>query len=93
MYEPKPIDLSGIELPETLMPLAEKIAENVHDEWAKTRIEQGWTWGRRKNDALQEHPCLVPYNELPEEERVYDRNIAISAIKLIIASGFKINKK
>lgn len=93
MYEPKPIDLSGIELPESLMPLVEKMAENVHDEWAKTRIEQGWTWGSRRNDALQEHPCLVPYNELPEEEKVYDRNTAISTIKLIIASGFKISKE
>ena len=43
MYEPKPIDLSGIELPEALISLAEKMAENVHDEWARTRIEQGWT--------------------------------------------------
>ena len=93
MYEPKPIDLSGIELPEDLMPLAEKMAENVHDEWARTRIEQGWTYGVQRNDALKQHPCLVSYNELPEEEKVYDRNTAISTIKLIIASGFKISKE
>lgn len=90
MYTPKPIDLSEVVLPEELTALVEKMAENVHDEWANTRIKQGWTYGEERNDAEKKHPCLVPYNELPDSEKVYDRNTAISTIKLILASGFTI---
>ena len=65
-YKPKIVDTSSIELPEQLMLLAEQMAENVHEIWAATRIEQGWTYGPERNDALKHHPCLVPYSELPE---------------------------
>ena len=51
-YNPKPINTEGIELPEDLIELREKIAENVHDIWAKQRIEQGWSYGEVRNDEL-----------------------------------------
>lgn len=92
-YIPNPVDTSNITLPEELNPLVEAMAENVHDEWAKTRIEQGWTYGEERCDALKTHPCLVPYDELTENEKVYDRNTAISTLKLIISMGFSIEKK
>ena len=92
-YIPSPADTSGITLPNELGPLVEKMAENVHDEWAKTRIEQGWTYGETRDDANKKHPCLVPYDELPEDEKVYDRNTAISTLKLIISMGFTISNR
>lgn len=67
IYSPQPEDLKGVELPEGLQALAEQMAENVHDVWAKTRIEQGWTYGTERDDANKKHPCLVPYDQLPEE--------------------------
>lgn len=91
-YNPSPVDTSNIVLPDELNPLVEKMAENVHDEWAKTRIEQGWSYGKERNDAEKKHPCLVPYDELPESEKVYDRNTAISTLKLIMCMGFDITK-
>lgn len=91
-YNPSPVDTSSIELPASLNPLVEKMAKNVHEEWAKTRIEQGWTWGEKRDDANKKHPCLVPYDELPEDEKVYDRNTAISTLKLIVSMGFTISK-
>lgn len=39
-----------------------------------------------------QHPCLVPYEELPEEEKVYDRNSSVETLKLIMKLGFKISK-
>mgnify|MGYP003293924432 CR=1 FL=1 len=72
--------------------LVEQMAKNVHEVWAQTRIEQGWTYGVERNDTLKQHPCLVPYEDLPEDERVYDRNTAISTLKLISKLGFKIEK-
>ncbi len=89
-YNPKPIDTSDIILPEELLALTEKIAENVHDVWAVGRLEQGWTYGPVRNDERKETPCLVPYNELPESEKEYDRNTALETVKLIVKMGYLI---
>lgn len=91
-YIPKPIDTSNIELPEELLNLADKIAENVHDVWAKGRMAQGWTYGEKRDDAKLETPCLVPYNELPESEKTYDKETAFSTLKLIVKLGYRITK-
>ena len=47
----------------------------------------------RRDDEKKTHPCLVPYEELPEIEKDYDRNTAIGTLKLIQALGFDIVKK
>jgi ryanodine receptor 2 len=90
-YLPQPIDTDDVKLPEELLPLVEKMAKNVHEVWAESRIDQGWTWGEERNDQRKTHPCLVPYEQLPEEEKDYDRNTALGTLKLIIKLGFKIN--
>ena len=92
MYTPHPYDVFGVELPEALNSLTEKIAENVHDVWAAGRIAQGWTYGESRNDALKQTPCLVPYGELPEDEKEYDRATALGTLRLILALGYKIEK-
>ena len=89
-YVPQPMDTSDVKLPEELEQLAEQISKNVHEVWAETRIRQGWTYGEQRNDELKTHPCLVPYEELPEEEKVFDRNTSIGTLKLIMKLGFKI---
>lgn len=92
MYMPKPVDMSSIVLPEELLWLTEKIAENVHEVWAAERLAQGWRYGDRRDDVLKTTPCLVPYSELPESEKEYDRNTALETIKLIVAMGYRIVK-
>lgn len=92
-YTPKPICTNDILLPDDLMTLVEDMAKNVHEEWAQSRIEQGWTYGEERSDALKQHPCLIPYEELPEVEKDYDRNTALSTLKLIRKLGFKIEKE
>ena len=91
-YKPKPIDTKDIVLPTELNNLIEEMSKNVHEVWAETRISQGWTYGEERNDAEKKHPCLVPYEELPEEEKEYDRNTSIETIKLILKLGFKISR-
>ena len=93
MYTPKPVDTSRIDLPEDLKELTERIAANVHENWAQGRIAQGWTYGERRDDSLKTTPCLVPYDDLSEEEKEYDRRTAMETIKLIVALGYKIEKK
>jgi hypothetical protein len=92
-YNPKPINTSDITLPKELLDLTEKIAENVHDVWAVGRLEQNWTYGPVRDDAKKETPCLVPYRDLPESEKDYDRNTAMETIKLIIKMGYHIVKE
>ena len=92
-YIPEPIDLSLVDLPESLIQLSERIAENVHEVWAKARIDEGWTYGEKRDDIHKKHPCLVPYDELPEEEKEYDRNTAMNTIKMVKKLGFRIEKE
>lgn len=93
MYTPKPIDTSGIELPKEIEELTEQIAENVHENWAASRIADGWTYGKKRDDEKKTTPCLVPYDELPENEKQVDRVTAMQSIKTILALGYKIEKK
>lgn len=90
IYIPQPIDTDDVRLPEELDVLVEQIAKNVHDVWAKNRMEQGWSYGPERDDVLKEHPCLVPYEELSEQEKAYDRDTAMGTLKLICKLGFKI---
>ena len=93
MYKPEPIDTKDIKLPDELLELTEKIAENVHDIWALGRISDGWTYGQQRNDETKQTPCLVAYSELPESEKAYDRNTALESLKAIVALGYKITKE
>lgn len=86
------MDTEDIQLPEELNTLIEQMAKNVHEVWAKSRIDEGWVYGPERSDELKQHPCLVPYEELPEIEKEYDRNTAIGTLKLVSKLGFKISK-
>lgn len=93
MYEPKPIDTSDIELTDELLELTEKIAENVHENWSAARLADGWVFGPARNDELKTTPCLIPYSELTESEKEYDRITALQTLKLIVALGYRIEKE
>ena len=92
-YNPKPIDTSGIELPRSLEELTEKLAENSHDLWARERLANGWTYGAERDDNKKTHPDLVPYEDLPDSEKDYDRITAMETLKAIMALGYKIIEK
>ena len=91
-YTQQPIDTTDVKLPEELEQLVEEMSKNVHEVWAETRIKQGWKYGEQRNDELKTHPCLLPYEDLPEEEKEYDRNTSIGTLKLIMKLGFKISQ-
>ena len=91
-YNPKAIDTKNIILSPEIVELTEKLAENTHDIWALQRIKEGWAYGPKRDDKNKEHPCLVPYTELPESEKEYDRNTAMETLKAITALGYKIIK-
>lgn len=92
-YVPHPIDTEKVELPESLLELTEKIAENVHENWSAGRMSEGWTYGETRDDEKKTNPCLVPYSELTDSEKEYDRTTAIQTLKLIVALGYEIKKR
>lgn len=89
-YIPTPSDTKDVKLPDELTPLVEEMARNVHEVWARNRIDGGWKYGPERDDSLKTHPCLVPYEELPESEKAYDRATSQETLKFIIKSGFNI---
>ncbi|HLL74620.1 MAG TPA: RyR domain-containing protein, partial [Pyrinomonadaceae bacterium] len=89
-YEPHPIDTSGVALPEEIVELTELLARNTHENWARRRVREDWRYGPRRDDARREHPGIVPYDELSEEEKEYDRTTALETIKAILSLGYRI---
>ena len=92
-YTPSPEETSYIELDNDLLALTEQIAANVHEVWAEKRMAEGWSFGKEMSDVKKTHPCLIPYDELPESEKEYDRKTALETLKLIVKSGFSIRKE
>ena len=92
-YNPKPIDLSDVELTDDLNELREAIAENAHEIWAVERRSKGWTWGPKRDDEKKHNPCMVPYSDLSEDEKLYDREMAMQTIKLLKKLGYDLIKR
>ena len=80
------------QLPAQLHPLQELLAEDIHDTWAAGRLAEGWVYGPERNDEKKTTPCLVPYGQLTEVEKDYDRVTAIETLKMILALGYQITR-
>lgn len=91
-YTPAPIDTSAIVLPEDIVRLGEKLAMNVHENYVQLRLSQGWTYGTTRNDQKKENPCMVPYDQLSEDEKESDRRTSMETLKTILALGYEIRK-
>lgn len=89
-YVPRPVDTSAVRLPESLGALTERLAANTHDVWARRKLAEGWTYGPTVDDATKRHPDLVPYEELPEDRKAYDRDTVLETLKLILALGYTV---
>ena len=81
------------EIPKELAGVVETLAERAHEHWAQQRMQDGWTWGPERDDRARRHPCLVPYGQLPESERDYDRRVAIGVLKALLELGYRITRE
>ena len=93
VYEPSPIALDDVTLDDDLTELQEAITENAHEIWAQNRTSQGWTYGPERNDPQKQTPDMVPYCNLPESEKFYDREMAMQTLKLVKKLGFEIKRR
>lgn len=89
-YLPAPISTAQVSLPPELDRLTERLAENTHEIWAQQRLKDGWVWGERRDDTAKKHPCLVPYDQLPESEKEYDRVAVLGVLRSVLALGYRI---
>jgi hypothetical protein len=89
-YHPSPLDTAAVRLPDEVAAVLERLAHNAHDAWARERLADGWRWGPRRDEVAKLHPSLVPYEELPEEEKKYDRIAVGETLKALCALGFKV---
>ncbi len=92
-YDPRPIDTSDVAVGEEIAALSEKLAENTHDVWARARLDEGWTYGETLDREKKTHPLLVPYAELSESEKEYDRRTSLETLKLLQKLGFAIVRR
>ncbi len=92
VYKPQPIDTSDVQLDEEILELTERLAKNAHDTWARGRMAEGWRYGPQRDGVKKEHPCMVPYEELPESEKEFDRSMAMETLKATLALGYRIEK-
>ena len=91
-YYPRPLLVDHVQLDDQLLELVERLAEHTHDVWAVQRMRDGWTYGVQRSDDAKLHPCLVPYSQLPETEKEYDRNVVIGTIRAVLALGFVLSR-
>ena len=47
-------------------------ASHSHEEWLREKLATGWKYGPVKNPEAKEHPCIVPFEELPEDQQAKD---------------------
>lgn len=85
--QPKPLNVDMNSLPAELEGLVEILAQNVHDQWVQERQRQGWTWGEHRDDDKKEHPGIVSYGMLTDEEKEVDRVTVRTVISSLLAQG------
>ena len=62
--------------------------EQQHEAWMNERRAAGWTFGPVKDAAAKTHPCLVPYDELPQAQRAKD--VLVGAVVRAMAGALSV---
>lgn len=95
-YNPQPVDLSHVQLPEGMDSLRELLAAHNHDTWAANKMSprNGYVYGKETNDQADPptHCDLIPYEDLDDEKKKWDRDTAEASIRLLIHLGYTITK-
>jgi ppGpp synthetase/RelA/SpoT-type nucleotidyltranferase len=71
----------------------ERMAELEHGRWNVERLRDGWRFGKPRDDSRKLHDCLVPWNELPEEIKRYDRDAVRAFPEILAQAGLEIYRR
>ena len=72
----------------TLESGAEPVPSESHDAWLAEKQANGWKYGPVKDPEKKEHPCFLPYDELPLEQKLKDY-IFVGIVKACFESAHK----
>ncbi len=89
-YQPKPERFEHIKMPEEVQNVLEAAARNIHEVWAENKLKEDWRYGEALDYEKKTHPSLIPYEQLPERQKLYDRETAMYTIKFLLNTGFQI---
>ncbi len=70
--------------------MREVLARKVHENWVMLRKKEGWRYGPQRDEVRKEHPGLVPFEQLPESEKEYDRETAMESIRTLVGLGYTV---
>src|SRR5664279_876108 len=70
-----------------LDPRVERLGKREHERWLRRKVKTGWRYGDPRDDARRLHPCVRPWEELPEDERAKDRLNVVGLPKIVGAAG------
>jgi len=68
----------------------EALSEAEHNRWNAYMYYKGWKFGKDKNEQRKTHPDMIPYNQLDDAIKQYDRNAILNIPDLLRQAGFKI---
>jgi len=71
----------------------EVIARAIHEVWMEAKIKDGWQYSPVTNKREKKHNCLVIYDNLSEEDKQSDRDIAKKIISILEKNNFQVIKK
>lgn len=61
--------------------IRDKLAENIHEMWAVSKIETGWVYGERRDEDMMVNPCLTQFQNLPMAEKRYNIQLALQTLR------------
>lgn len=66
--------------------VSNRTPQESHESWMKQKVEDGWKYGEVKDPEKKEHPCMVPYDDLPEEQKIKDSlfTMSVEALKPLL---------
>ena len=70
----------------------EQYAIEEHDDWMSGKIKDGWSYAPTRDDIQKKHNCLVPWSQLSDMYKEYDRDVAKNVIKLAAMVNMKVIK-
>jgi hypothetical protein len=93
IVEPTRLPIQDIPLIEFTAAEIELLAEWEHGRWNVERVNSGWRYEEKKDEARKLHPCLVPWKVLPESMKKFDRDAVCEWPAILSRASWVVHRK